>query len=90
MGQVEIDRHKNVPWQQGRLLMTRQTLRWTEAEKAEGQRLEERGVFAHFTASDEGRSRVRLMTCATAKEAAAVVKFHNQTLKKELANAKKS
>jgi len=51
------------PWAQGRVLMTSTTIRWTAEQIAAENEREHRGVYAHFSPSDEGRSRVLVATC---------------------------
>lgn len=65
--------HAKEPWQQGRLLSTATTRKWTEAERQEGDERERRTVFSGFTATDEGRSRKRVATCDDEHDACRIV-----------------
>jgi hypothetical protein len=77
-----------VEWQQGRLLYTRGVARWPSQMQAEAQAQEARGLFAHFSSMDEGRSRVRLFTFDTSEECASEVATHNKWLRDKTTVAK--
>lgn len=47
-------------WQQGRLLQTEQTRRWTATQAAEANHQEQLRVFAGFSAVDQGMSRTAI------------------------------
>lgn len=57
------------PWSRGRLLITRNTERWSAEEKELADRIERLRVFAYFRADDEGRSRVLVATCQNEDDA---------------------
>lgn len=61
------------PWQQGRLLDTAQTRRWTDAERRLAEDEEKTLVVTHFYPGDEGRSREFVARCANADVARLVV-----------------
>lgn len=58
------------PFQQGRLLNTRVTLRWSEEQRADADALERRLVFSGFHSEDQGRGRVLVATCGRLEDAA--------------------
>jgi len=78
---------KNVMWEQGRLLNTRETKRWSEEQRAKANATEHRMAFAHFSAVDEGRGRVCVFVYDTPEECINAVNEHNSTLKKAGSNA---
>jgi len=47
----------------GKLLITKQTSKWSKQQRDEGQREEERRIFFNFSARDEGRSRGYVTAC---------------------------
>lgn len=48
---------KGVLWQQGRLLLTNETCRWSKEERDRVDEIERRTAFAFFTTSDQGVNR---------------------------------
>lgn len=58
------------PWQQGRMLSTTETLRWSTEQQKECDRRESQLVFQGFTAADHGRSRQRVAMCENSDRAA--------------------
>lgn len=56
-------------WQQGRLLMTKITKRWSEEEKEETDKQEKLRVFVRFSGADEGRSRELIAVCQKQEDA---------------------
>ena len=75
-----IDRRqefKDVPWQQGRLLLTNITRRWDEGRRIEEDCFERRMAFVSFSSRDEGRSRILVFRYETPEECAAEVALHN-------------
>lgn len=64
--------HTPEPWQQGRLLDTPQTLRWTKEERERTDAFERRLLFANFTAADQGKSRERVAEFRKAEDAVRV------------------
>lgn len=76
----------NVPWQQGRLLDTPQTRRWSEKMKTEYRADEERMAFAFFTAEDNGCGRQFVAMFRTAEECKAAVVEHNRDLAQRMPN----
>lgn len=80
----ELDRReefKNVPWQQGRLLETQETKRWSLYARQIGSTMERKIAFAYFSAEDGGRGRVYLYCFQSAKECLDAVEQHNVSLK---------
>ncbi|MGE6315878.1 hypothetical protein ACQKC1_08830 [Shewanella baltica] len=74
----------DVPWQQGRVLSTRHTLRWSKQELEKVTRIERRTAFAHFYAHDEGKSRELVYQFDSAEECAKAVNEHNKALAERL------
>ena len=74
----------DVPWQQGRVLSTRHTLRWSKQELEKFTRIERRTAFAHFYVHDEGRSRELVYQFDSAEECAKAVNEHNKALAEAL------
>jgi len=70
----------NTPWQQGRLLLTKETARWTEVERKDTDELEHRMAFVGFFAADAGRSRQLVYVFNSTDECAEAVKSHNGSL----------
>jgi len=70
----------NVLWQQGRLLLTNITRRWSKEQRDEADDIERRTAFANFTESDEGRSREYVFQFSSHAECRAAVERHNYTL----------
>lgn len=60
------------PWQQGRMLSTSETRRWTTQQQEECEGRESRMVFQGFTAEDQGRSRQLVAIFETSELAAYV------------------
>ena len=62
-------------WNQGRLLLTNETKRWTQGQKDHADDREKRMVFCNFTSTDEGRGRRPLFASpdVTSKEDAAFI-----------------
>lgn len=69
-----------IEWQQGALLITPSTRRWSRAEQEAAHGREQRQAFAHFKARDVGRSRAFLCEFPTAEECRAAVAEHNRRL----------
>ena len=69
-----------VAWQQGALLFTSLTARWTAEDRQAAHEREQRQAFAHFSVRDEGRSRQFLYEFPTADECRAAVDEHNRRL----------
>lgn len=67
-------------WQQGRLLNTAETRRWTKAQRAEAAFVEKSTAFAGFSASDQGRSREFVFRYGSSSECRAAVEWHNYDL----------
>lgn len=81
-----IDRRKefeNEPWQQGRLLLTNRTRRWSQEEKDRTDANEKKRLYARFSSHDEGKSRVLLWVFEFAEDCEQTVKFHNEQLEKK-------
>jgi hypothetical protein len=57
-------------WQQGQMLYTNETQRWTEQQQEECKLRESKMLFSGFTAADQGRSRQRVATFETPEAAA--------------------
>lgn len=71
-----------VPWQQGRLLLTRTVCKMPALWQQNMEKLESRCAFAHFSSLDEGRSRVFLYEFPTTEACLQAVKQHNLGLEK--------
>lgn len=65
-------------YQQGRLLLTQNTRRWTQSQRDEANAQECCMVFKSFSAEDEGRSRMFVCKCASPTKAAELVKQLNE------------
>ncbi|OUS52963.1 hypothetical protein BM607_003250 [Shewanella sp. SACH] len=74
----------NVPWQQGRVLSTRHTRRWSKQELEKFTRIERRTAFAHFYAHDEGKSRELVYQFDSTEECEKAVNEHNKALAERL------
>lgn len=74
------DEYRDVIWQQGVLLQTRTVQRMSAEWRQAASEEEKRGLFAHFSSVDQGRSRVRLWRFETADECATAVEKHNKKL----------
>ena len=72
---------KDVPWQQGRLLITNNTRRWGKEQRDEVDDIERCTAFAHFTATDEGRGREYVFQFGSHEECLAAIEVHNDALK---------
>jgi hypothetical protein len=81
---------KNVKWEQGRLLNTWTTNRWTDEQRAESDAVERKMAFAYFSAEDEGRERVFVFKYSTPEECVNAVNEHNSALEKAGSNVKVS
>ena len=82
----ELDRRKefkDVPWKQGRLLLTDNTLRWNKEQRNEGDYIERCIAFVNFTDSDQGRCREYVFQFGSPAECNAAVECHNELLMKE-------
>ncbi|MGI2056228.1 hypothetical protein ACRN9T_03395 [Shewanella baltica] len=75
---------KDVPWQQGRVLSTRHTRRWSKQELEKVTRIERRTAFVHFYAHDEGRSRELVYQFDSTEECLKAVNEHNKALAERL------
>jgi len=78
----------DVRWQQGRLLLTLQTMKWPKAERDRIDAIERRTAFAFFKGSDEGRSRQYVFVFDSEEECAREVKAHNAALGKRYFQAR--
>ena len=65
-------------WQQGCLLTTRTTMKWSKQQRIEANKRESCMVFKNFSFIDEGRSRIFVKPCKTSEEASTVVIKHNK------------
>lgn len=72
---------KDVLWQQGRLLLTNETRRWSKEERDGVDEIERRTAFAFFTTSDQGISREYVFQYNSCGECKAAVEWHNYQLK---------
>ena len=80
----QLDRRtefKDDEWQQGALLDTHTTRRFTETERKISHGIESRRAFVNFRSSDEGRGRTLVFCYDSPEECAAAVKRHNRWLK---------
>ena len=66
-------KHTPEPWQQGQLLLTTRTKRYTPELWEKLSNEEKRMVFANFTPLDEGRGRQLIAICQTPEDAARIV-----------------
>ncbi len=73
MSEQEGRQHTPEPWSQGLVLDTDTTRRWSRSEIGRANEQERRMVFANFTASDEGESRVRVAICESPEDARRIV-----------------
>jgi hypothetical protein len=71
-----------VPWQQGALLITATTRRWSQEERDRTHQVEQCAAFAHFSGADEGRSRKFVYRYDTPQACAAAVAEHNAELER--------
>lgn len=71
---------QRVTWQQGRLLLTDNTRRWSQSQRDNVDTVERCMAFANFSAEDEGRSRILLYRFATHEECQSAVTTHNEIL----------
>ncbi|MGI2024835.1 hypothetical protein [Shewanella glacialipiscicola] len=74
----------DVPWQQGCVLSTRHTRRWSKQELEKVTRIERRTAFAHFYAHDEGQGREFVYQFDSAEECLKAVHEHNKALAEAL------
>lgn len=65
------------PWSQGRVLMTKETRRWTLEQIAEANMIERRMVLSDFTSMDKGRGRELIASCENSDNAVLIVTLHN-------------
>ena len=79
---------KGVPWQQGRLLLTANTRRWSKEQRDEADDIERRTAFANFKTADEGRSREYVFQFDSHAECKAAVEWHNELLRAANAGGK--
>lgn len=75
-------------WQQGRMLSTSETLRWTDQQKQECKQQESQMVFQGFTEADQGCSRQRVALFAAAEHAAFVAEASPATVRSLIAELK--
>lgn len=81
---MQIDRRKefkDVPWQQGRLLLTRQTERWSREDQEQADADERKRCFVNFTSFDLGKGRELIFIFDTAEECFDAVTKHNLKFK---------
>lgn len=71
---------KDVPWQQGFLLVTSNTVRWSKQHREDADRGEKCTAYANFSPYDLGRSRIYLYRFNTPEECYNAVKEHNAAL----------
>lgn len=71
---------KYVQWQQGELLLTQTTKRWSEEQREEADAIERTMAFVRFHSHDEVRSRELVCKYQNAEECAAAVAKHNAEL----------
>ena len=71
---------KGVRWQQGRLLLTDTTRRWSKEQRDEADDIERCTAFTNFTAADEGRGREYVFQFGSREECRAAVEWHNYAL----------
>ncbi|PYJ07653.1 MAG: hypothetical protein DMF06_15095, partial [Verrucomicrobia bacterium] len=67
-----------MPWKQGRLLLTLQTMKWPQAERDRIDAIERRTAFAYFKEVDEGRSRQYVFIYDSKEECAQAIAAHNR------------
>lgn len=72
---------KNVLWQQGRLLDTKMTQRWTASARELSHNDELHYAFVNFSVRDEGRSRICIYRFSSPEECLKAVQEHNLSLK---------
>ena len=71
---------KDVRWQQGRLLLTANTRRWSKEQRDEADDIEQCTAFAFFSASNEGRGREYVFRFGSREGCRAAVEWHNYAL----------
>ncbi len=76
------------PWQQGRMLATAETRRWTEQQKQVCEHRELQMVFQGFTAVDQGCSRQRVALFEAAEHAAFVAEANPAAVRALIAELK--
>ncbi len=76
------------PWQQGRMLATAETQRWTEQQKQACGHRESQMVFQGFTAVDQGCSRQRVALFEAAEHAAFVAEANPVAVRALIAELK--
>ena len=74
---------KDFPWQQGKLLLTNTTLRWSEEQKDKAEFLERCLAFVNFSPEDQGKSRIYIYRFESPKECSKAVKEHNTSLREK-------
>lgn len=74
------DEFCDVPWQQGRLLLTETTRCWSKELRDTTDARERCGAYAYFSAQDEGRGRMLVFVYPSAAECEAAVKIHNEAI----------
>jgi hypothetical protein len=70
-------KHTRLPWQQGRLLMTVVTKRWSEESRADHDAFEKRKIFCNFYTDDQGRGREFVAEARSAEDAEFIVRACN-------------
>lgn len=86
MTEQDVERDELDMWQQGYLLQTPQTLRWSKEEQKAADNEERRMVFKNFSPLDAGRSRQLIAQCQTHGQAESLVEEHNHAVKAALSN----
>lgn len=69
-----------VRWKQGFTLLTDQTKAWDNETWRENEEREQKMVFTHFTATDQGRGREVVAECRTPERARQIVREHNMLI----------
>lgn len=77
--------YKHEYWQQGRLLLTRRTRKWSDAERNRVDYGERCMAFVNFSSVDEGRSRILVYKYGSPGECAEAVYEHNKVVMKFIA-----
>lgn len=73
---------KDQQWQQGQLLYTQITRRWSPEERARSNKIERCRAFVNFSISDEGKSRQLVHIYDTPELCHNAVEGHNRKLDK--------
>lgn len=71
------EKFKDEKWQQGCLLRTSLTSKWTKEEFKDMDHKEHCRVFVNFTARDDGRGRILIYICDSPEECEKLVEEHN-------------